>query len=281
MEQLDYLCIGHVTRDLTPFGWAVGGTVTFAAHTAQVLGERAAVVTSAEPGFDLSSALPGIPVALRPAAATTTFENITTPAGRRQIVHSVAELLGPEAIPVAWRRPKVAHLGPLAGEVDPNVIPLLGSEVIGLTPQGWHRSWDRDGRVRFARWPAASRVLPQATAVVVSCEDIDDEETWAMYRRHCRILVITNGAAGSEVHCGGERRHFPAPKMTEKDSTGVGDVFAAAFFIGLIETGGDPWAAANFATHVAAPTVMRSGLEGIPTLEEVAAARAISLVSAP
>jgi sugar/nucleoside kinase (ribokinase family) len=276
MEQLDYLCVGHVTRDLVPGGWTVGGTVTFSTRTAQVLGQRVAVVTSAEPSYDLSQVLPDIPVAVWPAAATTTFENIYAPTGRRQIIHSVAEPLGPEAIPPDWRSPKILHLGPLTREVDPDLICLFESDVIGLTPQGWHRGWDDDGRVKFVRWPAASRVLPCATAVIVSWEDINDDETWAIYREHCRILVITNGAAGSEVHYQGQRRHFPAPKVAEKDPTGVGDVFAAAFFVRLLETGGDPWAAARFATQVAAPTVTRPGLDGIPTPAEVAAARSLA-----
>lgn len=273
MEQLDYLCIGHVTRDLTPDGWTIGGTATYGARTAHALGKRVAVVTSAEPSYSLSRALPDVPVALRPASTTTTFENIYSPLGRRQIVHSLADPLGPESIPTEWRSTQIVHLGPVIGEVTPDVIDLFEADVVGLTPQGWHRRWDGEGRVTYVRWPAASRVLPRATAVVVSLEDIDDEETWAEYRQNCRILVITNGAAGSEVLCHGERRFFSAPSMTEIDSTGVGDVFAAAFFIGLAEYDGDAWVAADFATQLAAPTVTRSGLQGIPTQAEIAAAR--------
>jgi sugar/nucleoside kinase (ribokinase family) len=273
MEQLDYLCVGHVTRDLAPGGSTVGGTVTFSTRTAHVLGRRAAIVTSAEPDYDLSQALPDIPVSLLPAAATTTFENIYTPAGRRQVVHSVAEPLGSAAVPPDWRAPDILHLGPIAREVDPELIHIFSSDVIGLTPQGWHRGWSDNGQVEFAPWAAASQVLPLATAVIVSWEDIHDEETWAIYRRLSKILVITNGAAGSDVYYRGEQRHFPPPNVAEVDPTGVGDIFAAAFFIRLCEAGGDPWEAARFATHVAAPSVTRPGLEGIPTLADVLAAK--------
>jgi sugar/nucleoside kinase (ribokinase family) len=280
MEPLDYLCVGHVTRDLTPDGPSVGGTVTFSTRTAQALGQRAAVVTSAEPDYDLSAALPGIPVAVRPAGATSTFENIYSPSGRRQVLHSVAEPLDLCAIPPEWRAARILHLGPLTNEVDPTLLLSCSAEVVGLTPQGWHRGWDGAGHVHYADWPAAYDILPLASAVVVSWEDISDEATWGIYRSCCRILVITNGAAGSEVHFEGRCRHFPPPKVREVDPTGVGDIFAAAFFVRLLENGGDPWGAAYFATHIAAPTVERRGLEGIPTAQEVAALRA-SLVGQP
>jgi sugar/nucleoside kinase (ribokinase family) len=56
--------------------------------------------------------------------------------------------------------------------------------------------------------------------------------------------------------------------MTEVDSVGAGDIFAAAFFIRLFATH-DPWKAARFATQVAAFSVTRYGLESIPTTEEI------------
>jgi sugar/nucleoside kinase (ribokinase family) len=273
MEPLDYLCIGHITRDLTPAGPSVGGTVTYSTRTAQALGMRVAAVTSVETGYDLGAALPGIPVAVRPAAATSTFENLYTPAGRRQVLHSVAAPLDRPAVPSEWRAPRILHLGPVANEVDPALIASCHSEVVGLTPQGWHRGWDGEGHVHYVDWPAAADTLPLATAVVVSREDIRDDATWQIYRSRCRILVITNGAAGSEVHFEGRCRHFAPPKVHEIDPTGVGDIFSAAFFVRLLENGGDPWDAAHFATHIAAPTVARPGLSGIPTPQEVAAAR--------
>ena len=62
----EFLAIGHVARDLLPNGgWRLGGTVTFAAFTAQRLGLRAAIVTSASPEVldALKAALPGVAIA--------------------------------------------------------------------------------------------------------------------------------------------------------------------------------------------------------------------------
>ena len=56
--------------------------------------------------------------------------------------------------------------------------------------------------------------------------------------------------------------------MIEVDPVGAGDIFAAAFFSRLYTTR-DPWEAGRFATHLAAFSVTRRGLEGIPTPDEV------------
>ena len=50
---IDYLVVGHVTRDITPNGWVAGGTATYSSLVAQALGCRTAVVTSAAQDIDL------------------------------------------------------------------------------------------------------------------------------------------------------------------------------------------------------------------------------------
>jgi sugar/nucleoside kinase (ribokinase family) len=273
LEPIDFLCLGHVTRDLTPDGPLVGGTVTFSALTARALGRRPGIVTSAETNYDLEEALGDIPILLIPSGSTTTFENRYTSSGRRQIIYSVAETLDPDAVPREWRDPNIVHLGPVARELAPDLIRLFQGRLLGATPQGWHRTWGTDGHVTFARWPAAADVLPLVAAVIVSREDICDQETWSLYERLCRLLVITDGAGGCVVLQQGRRHHFPALRVKEIDPTGVGDIFAASFLTRLSETGGDAWEAARFATQIAAPTVTRIGLDAIPTPAEVARAR--------
>lgn len=273
VEQLDYLCIGHVTRDLTPAGPVVGGTAAYSSLTAQALGLRAAVLTSAEAGYSLVQPLAGIPVALVPAGATTTFENIYTADCRRQIIHGVAGSIGPSALPPNWNSPNIVHLGPMAREVESAMWGAFPESLIGLTPQGMHRTWGDDGRVHCTDWSAAEEVLPLTSAVVVSIDDIHGESSWALYHDLCQILVITEGASGCQVYAHGQRRHFPAPAVEQLDPTGVGDIFAAAFFVRLWQTGGDPWEAARFATQIAAPTVTRLGLDSIPTGMEIETAK--------
>jgi sugar/nucleoside kinase (ribokinase family) len=53
------------------------------------------------------------------------------------------------------------------------------------------------------------------------------------------------------------------------DPTGAGDIFATVFFAQLQRTG-DPQLAAAMATCLAAHSVSRRALEGVPTPDEVA-----------
>ncbi|HHS96481.1 MAG TPA: ribokinase [Chloroflexi bacterium] len=270
-----YLAIGHVTRDRTPDGgFAVGGTVTYAARTAQAMGCRVWVVTSAEDGFDLAEAFAGIAVHRLRSAATTTFENRYTPEGRTQIVRSVAASLTAEAVPLSWRRPDVVHLGPVARECDPSLAGLFPRSFLGLTPQGWMRRWDEAGRVMPDVWEEADALLPRADAVVLSEEDVGgDTTTVVRWAQRTRILALTRGPAGCVLYVKGRPEEVPGFPAPEVDPTGAGDIFAAVFFVEL-RRGRSPREAARLANCVAAISVTRPGLEGTPTPEEIARCRA-------
>lgn len=266
---LDYLAIGHVTCDLIGSGFALGGTVSYAARTARALGCRVGIVTSAAPDLDLSQALNGIAVACIPATTTTTFENVYTSTGRHQVIHAVAQMLTLEALPADWKG-AIVHLAPVARECDPALASAFADAFVGLTPQGWMRCWDEVGRVSRCPWEAAEELLARADAVVLSEEDVGgDMALVARYAAQTRLLAVTQGAAGCTVYTDGQARHFPAPAVREVDPTGSGDVFAAAFFVWLYRRG-DPWEAARFANCVAARSVTRKGLHGTPTAEEIA-----------
>ena len=103
----------------------------------------------------------------------------------------------------------------------------------------------------------------------MSVEDVlNDERRIEEMASAARILVVTEGAAGARVYWNGDVRRFRPPKVEEVDATGAGDIFAAAFFIRLYLTR-DPWESARFANQIAAISVTRRGLDGIPTFEEV------------
>jgi hypothetical protein len=204
-----------------------------------------------------------------PAEHSTTFENVYTPAGRVQTIHHVAPPLLLEHVPKIWRQTPLVHIGPIAQEAKSLADGKLSPTLLGLTPQGWLRNWDGDRRVQPCDWPEAAEVLPKAGAVVISLEDVGgDENRIEAMAAACRVLAVTEGPAGSRLFWNGDLRRFQAPRVTEVDATGSGDVFAAAFFYRLYTTH-DPWAAARFATHLASYSVTRPGLEGIPTREEI------------
>ncbi len=268
IEAIDYLVIGHVSRDITPDGPRLGGTAAYAALTARALGLRVGIVTACDDKTPLD-ALPGIPAVCVPSEHTTTFENRYTAEGRQQIIHHVAAPIPFEHVPDVWRRTPIIHLGPIAGEIPSRPPAGFTPALLGLTPQGWLRAWDAEGRVRPGKWDEAEAALNGAGAAVVSVEDVNgDEERIEELALASRVLVVTEGAQGARLYWNNDERRFHAPKMDEVDATGAGDIFAAAFFIRLYTTR-DPWEAARFATQLAARSVARAGLAGIPTLEEI------------
>lgn len=267
-----YLVVGHITQDLTPGGPRLGGTATFAALTARALGLQVGVVTAAAPDTP-TAPLAGFPTLRLPSGRSTTFENIYQNGRRVQYVRAVAAPIGPAAIPLHWWRAPIVHLAPVAWEVDPSLASRFPTSFVGLTAQGWLREWDGDGRVRQVIWPAAERPLRHAAAVVVSVEDLEgDPAAAAAWARVTQVLVVTDGAAGGTVYWGGHARRFPAPSVPEVDPTGAGDIFAAAFFITLRETG-DAWESARFAAVLASASVTRDGLDSIPKPAEIELAR--------
>lgn len=268
LEPVDYLVIGHITQDVVPAGLRLGGTVSYAALTAKALGLRVGIVTAYHPGFNLDL-LNGISIVSKESSQTSTFENIATPEGRIQILHHRACSLTAAQIPDEWRKTPIVHLGPVVQELDDDIIHAFPNSFIGITPQGWLRRWDSKGRVSLQIWEDANKTLPFASAVVMSIEDVQNDETQVeKFLSLSRVLVVTEGAAGARLYWNGDMRYFKPPKKQEIDPVGAGDIFATVFFIRLQQTR-DPWEAARFATLLAANSVTRKGLEGVPNPEEV------------
>ena len=274
---LDYLVIGHATLDAVRGSRALGGTAAYAARTARALGCKVGVVTSVGPNLDPSQSLGDVQLERVRAPTSTVFENVYLDTGRRQVIHSVAAPLTLETVPEGWTA-QVVHVGPVAGECDPALVTGFEGAFIGVTPQGWMRTWDDAGYVGPRRWKESSQVLPHADAVVLSEEDVrGDEGTVVEYARETGCLALTQGAAGCTIYAGGEIRRLPAPNVDEVDPTGAGDIFAASFFYAL-QRGHDPWVAARFANCIAARSVTRQGLCGTPLDEEVAYCRRLATI---
>ena len=269
LEPVDYLVMGHVAHDLTPEGYRLGGTAAYSALTAKALGLRVGIVTALGPETSLAP-LGDIPIVSIESPNSTIFENIYTEQGRIQYLRAQATRLDFSYVPEVWRHASIIHLGPIANELDSTLPEGFSPDLLGLTPQGWMRQWDSECRVSRAEWLDAEPALKRAGAVVISREDVNnDDELIEHMAQHTRVLVVTESAAGAVLYWNGDRRRFRAPKVTEVDATGAGDVFAAAFFHRLVATR-DPWEATRFATMLASCSVTRPGLEGIATDGEVA-----------
>lgn len=268
LQPVDYLAIGHVAVDITPHGDQLGGSVAYAALTARALGMRVGILTSY--GSDAPiEVLNGIQIVNLPAEYSTTFENVKTEQGRKQTLHHQAAKINFEDVPTVWKNTSIVHLAPIAQELDGKLADQFPASLVGVTPQGWMRAWDENGKVRASAWENSEQVLGPAGSVVMSVEDINRDLELAESMAHqTRILCLTEAELGSVLYWNGDRRRFRPPLVEEVDSTGAGDIFAAAFFVRLFNTR-DPWEAARFATNLAAYSVTRTGLHGIPTKQEI------------
>jgi len=268
LEPVDYLVVGHVARDLTPTGPSLGGTVAYSALTARALGLRVGIVTAV--GSDVSlEPLNGIPVISIDSPSSTTYENIYTEQGRVQYLRSQASKIDLENAPEPWRNASIIHLGPIANEIASFLPKGFSPNSLGMTPQGWMRQWDSNGLVSSCEWANSEPALSQADAVVLSREDVNGDDVLIEHMaEQTKILVVTEGSAGAVLYWNGDRRRFRAPSVKEVDATGAGDIFATAFFVRLLNTR-DPWEATRFATLLASHSVMRAGLNGIPTNLEI------------
>lgn len=268
LEPVDYLIIGHLTVDETPQGLRLGGTAAYSGLTAQALGWRVGIVTSWAEEVS-TDGLHGIQVVNYHSDQSTRFLNRYTETGREQFIHSVAPDLDYYHVPQSWRSASIVHLGPVAQEVVPGIVRNFSSSLLGVTPQGWLRNWRRDGLVYVSEWPEADFVLQRAGAIVLSVEDVaGDENRIDEMVASSRVMAVTEAHQGVRLYWNGDVRRFRPPEVDEVDATGAGDVFAAAFFIRL-HTTRDPWEAARFATQLSAFSVTRTGLEGVPTLDEI------------
>jgi sugar/nucleoside kinase (ribokinase family) len=271
MEQPDFLVIGHVAKDLTDEGYRPGGTAVYSALTARNLGRSVGVITRVGPDFDLGQILEDVEVICLPSPVTTTFRNIYEEGGRCQYVHAVAEGIGTEDVPLAWREAPIVLLGPIAGEIEGDMIGLFSSSLLGLAPQGWLRRWDEQGRVFPCQWIEAGKFLRRVDVLIVSEEDLAGEgRTLRSHLKDSRVAVVTEGEKGATVYCQGKKCHFPPRRTEVVDSTGAGDVFAAAFLVRLAETD-DPHEAARFANVAASVSVERIGIASVPDRTEIEA----------
>ena len=268
LEPVEYLVIGHVAHDLTADGWRLGGTVAYSALTARALGLKVGIITACGTDTNLQ-ALGGVSMISLDSPHSTTFENIYTEQGRVQYLRARATRLDLTHVPDHWRSAPIVHLGPIANELE--AVPPAGFSptLLGITPQGWMRQWDKTGRVTRTEWKHSEPLLKTASAVVLSREDVNgDDELLERMAHQTKLLVVTEAQDGCVLYWHGDRRRFRAPEVHEVDATGAGDVFAAAFFVRLQKTR-DPWEAARFATLIASRSITRVGLEGIPTPQDI------------
>ena len=252
--------------------WKVGGAAAYAAAAAHRLGRRAGIVTSHGTDLTLDGGLPvEIEIASTPASESTAFRNVDRGGGRReQYVTSRAQRLDVEQVPYSWLDAQIVLAAPVLGEVDPTMLGRFRKSLIGAAGQGWLRRWagNPDTPLTQRRLDALG-ALPPIGALFLSNEDINgDIDGLSALMPDTPIIVVTLGPAGARLRWQGAWREVPPFPATERDATGAGDVFAAAFLVRLAETR-DPSVAATFASAAASLSVEAIGVDCAPTRNAV------------
>jgi 1D-myo-inositol 3-kinase len=264
------LVAGHVSRDVRPGGDVLGGSVTYGGLAARKLGWDAAVLTSAGLDFEPERELPGLSCFLRRSSATTRFVNEYDADGtRHQVVTARADDVDLEPLPGSWRDPDALLLGPLAGELGGPFATALEAGTVGAIAQGYVREIDEGGYVSAREWARPERDLLGVHVLFLSEHDLPEAEARARtLLAHVPMIALTRGWRGVTLLTRQGTHEVPSLPRPEKDPTGAGDVFAAAFLVRYHETK-DPLEAAIFAACAASCVVEGIGTTTLGDRDEV------------
>jgi sugar/nucleoside kinase (ribokinase family) len=213
----------------------------------------------------------GVKVHVKRSSATTTFQNSYDEGGNRaQVLRAQAAPLSYDDVPELWHSARIVHLGPVAQELPSDLPAMFPGCLMGVTPQGWMRSWEREGRVAHSAWPVPEALhnLPPDALLILSIEDLGhDEGLIEHYAGLASVMVMTQGSGDALVYVDGQQYAcVPAHQAQSVDPTGAGDVFATALMVRYSETG-DLLAATRFAHAAAAHAIGGEGTSAIPVRE--------------
>src|SRR5262249_20186188 len=154
-------------------------------------------------------------------------------------------------LPEDWRDAPLGLLAPVIQEVDPPLAAAFGDGTVAAAAQGWLRTLDAEGGGEPVGWEAPDGALHRPQALLLRAEDVrGQEEELTEWVQRVPLAVVTAGAAGALLYVNGDRFEVKPRPAVEVDTTGAGDVFAAAFLLHY-HRDGDPWMAAEAATCAA------------------------------
>jgi 1D-myo-inositol 3-kinase len=266
----ELLIAGHIVKDVTADGWRPGGGVLYAASQASRLGLEVAAVTACASDIDPKLLLHGVAWQIQPSETTTTFQNVYDDGHRHQRLLARGAAIDFDALPKGWNTAPVILLTPLFHEIQPSAVArfITNGALVGIAAQGWLRALDGD-RVRPVAIEGAPAWLT-GDVVFVSEEDVTDPESVAAWQTRVPVVALTRGRGGCTVWDAAGRHDLSAAPVREADSTGAGDVFAAAFLVRYREMQ-DVLEAARFAVAAGALSVCGEGYEAVAGRDEIEA----------
>ena len=257
-----FLAIGHVTFDVTPDHPSKrqpGGAVAFASITAIRHGVEPTVVTSSADDYPIDTVIPTPDRYVRVLSPhTSTFENRYDARGDRlQILHRRAGEITEEDVPVSWKKPDMLFVGPLTQELPYDCLNWFRPRVSCVVPQGWLRSWNEPSPSRIGVSKSPPLGISRGWDICVVSESEIDVAALDEWRGLTDNLIVTKGSRGAALYVGDSGEPSSIPSFADQvegagvDTTGAGDVFAAAMLIRYAETR-DAEASAIYASACAA-----------------------------
>lgn len=272
------LVAGTASRDITradPRGWRLGGAVTYGPLILARLGLRVRALIGVDREAALAHELDllrsaGVEVHLVPLTSAPVFENLESPAGRRQRCLATSDPLPLAALPKGWTDdPDAVLLAPVAGELGDEWASVR-APLVALGWQGLLRELHAGTDVA-RRAPAPGVLLEAASLVGASRDDFAPGTTAASLVRllgPATTLALTEAEAGGRILRTGpdgaiaSARRYPAiPSDRTVDPTGAGDVFLAALLAARLQR--SLGSATRLAAAAASLSVEAPGLTGV------------------
>jgi len=277
----DLVTVGHfafdwIIRKTLKSRWTLGGPPTFVSLSAKALG--ASVSSISKVGADFSDEyvswlsrngvdLTGVK---RSDGPTTRFKITYSDATRTLQLVARCEPIGLEDLQREVKT-KAIHIAPIADEISVKAASSLlrYGKLISLDPQGFLRSFDRNGYVHPKRW-LDKTLLKEVHILKASSKELSVATQMRDLRKGLskarrlgpKICVATMGARGvllfSEDGCYYEVPAYTPPRVV--DPTGSGDAFAGAFLVEYMRTRDSVWstalasAAASFVVEGVGPS---------------------------
>lgn len=255
----------------------LGGTVLYGALTAARFGARAAILTRGnldaldpELRAKLDEIAGQVEIVVQSSRHNTSFTNHEQAGRRTQELNSWAGEIDLSGVPPAWRSAEVIHLAPIAQEIDLRTTSRLSAGLLGCTPQGWMRRWDsrRLGAVQSTPLRLPTDLLARIDAMVVSSEEYANARDAVESVGRRALAVVTRGQQGAMLMDRGSSSDL-SPFVTRiVDSTGAGDVFAAALFL-MRSRRESTSRSARYAAAAAGLSVQGRGLDAIPAIADI------------
>ena len=205
-----------------------------------------------------------------PTQSTTAYINEYDQNGRTQYLLGRAADLLPVHVPHEWRSAPVVHLAPLAQEIDPGLLDTFPGSMMVITPQGWMRGWDEDGKIFPVQWEHAEAAFARADVVIFSTDDVPIPAVIARYAELAKLMVVTESRRGCLVYERASRPGARTPSARPARSTRRAPATSSPRRTPPSTTDGQPRASADFANAAASFVLEKRAWQGIPTPEAVA-----------